>query len=182
MMPETPARQANALGPEERMVLRTARTIFVAMIVGVLLFAGVVFGLSMSGRWSGNPVRPPSLANVPQMVLLIAGIAAALLVSAIPIVLLVRSRMRKQGVDPQTGRVELGTFMTSNILLVALLEMPAMLGLVSCVIGKSLWPGGVVAGLAVIMMIALIPRAADFTPRRTHDQDALGYREPEKWR
>jgi len=175
--PPTPAQ----LDDEERMALRYARTISVALIVGVVLFGGIVGGVSMNG---GAPMAwPPTLANVPRQVLMIAGLAGLLLISAIPVVIVLRKQMLSRAVDEATGRVDPSGFVTANILTMALLEGPALMALVSCLMGKSLWPGGIVALVAVLVMMAFVPRASQFSRGGASDSGgAYGYREPEKWR
>lgn len=174
------------LNEDERAALRTARTISVAMIVGVLIFGAVTAGISMSssggtGAGPGGGIKPPSLANVPQPVLMLAGLAGAMLLTAAPTALFMRKVMLTKGVDPATGRVNPGALLTATIVTLALVEAPALLGLVASMIGKSLWPGGVVSAVAVIVMIALVPRAGHFAPGRSRDAGVYGYREPEKW-
>lgn len=175
-------RTAGDLGEQERLALRTARTICVALIVGVVLFGGVVAGLAMSGGGNAGTIKPPSLANVPRHVLLMAGLAGALLITAAPMAVFMRKVMLTRGADPQTGRVDPGVFLTATIVAMALLEAPALLGLVSGMIGKSLWPGGVVSAVAVAMMVAMLPRAAHFSPRASRENAMHGFREPERWK
>lgn len=169
------------LNEQERFALRNARTISIALIVGVLLFGAVVAGLSLSGSGNAAPIRPPSLANVPSQVVLLAGMAGLMLFTAVPAAFFMRRVMLARAADPETGRVDPGAFVTGNLIAFALIEAPALLALVSCLIGRSLWPGGVIALLAVLVMIAFVPRAAHLSIGRSRDEGIYGYREPEKW-
>ena len=172
------------LNEDEQMALRNARTICVALIVGVAMFGGIIGGVSMNG---GVPIPwPPTLTHVPRQVLMIAALSGVLLLAAIPAVVVLRKLMLARAVDPSTGRMDPSSFVTANIVPMAMLEGPALVALVSCLMGKSLWPGGVVALVAVVMMIAFVPRASQFGSARgrgaaSKGDHVYGYREPEKW-
>ncbi len=180
MRPVDAPQTTSDLSDEERLALKQARTISVALIVGVVLFSGVVGGVSMTAKGQPAPAGG-AVSTAP----LLAGAAALMLVGALPVAAVLRTRMRAAGVDPRTRRVDPMKFVTLSLIVMALLEAPALLAVVSCLVGKSMWPGGAVALAAVLAMIAFLPRAQHFaTPGvATGPRNGVsGYREPEKWK
>lgn len=180
MRPADAPRTTSDLSDDERLALKQARTISVALIVGVALFAGIVGGVSMNSK--GQPTPSGNTASTAP---LLAGAAAAMLVAAVPVAAVIRRRLCSASLDPETHRVEPMKFVTLNLMIMALLEAPALLALVSCLVGRSMWPGGAVALAAVLAMIAFIPRAYHFAPPSAATgprHGVSGYREPEKWK
>lgn len=186
MMLPAPRESTGRLNEEERLALRNARTISVALIVGVVLFGAIVGGIITKGPQPAAPPPAPVAGSMP-MPTMLTGVAAVLLLTAIPLVVVLRRRIAEQSVDPDTGRVEPVKFVTIAITTMALLEAPALLGIVACLVGKSMMPGGIVALAGVLVMMGLLPRAAHFDPpalrsARETASGVHGFREPEKWK
>lgn len=144
-----------ASGPQQ--LLRAAQVVTLALVTGVMMFAGVATFMAMN-RASGSPAGQDQMLwiiLVPTAVIATAG------------VFLVPMMFRKQAAQTWQGRSDneaalakvVRTFQMACVLRAALLEMPALMGSVIVLITGNLY-GLLAPGIAVIVMLILFPRTA----------------------
>ena len=137
------------LDPAER--LRAARLIAAALILGQLIFVGII-------AWIG-----PRLATGPMPPLTWG--AAILGAVAVPASLAVRA-VRMSRAHAQEGWQRLAGVMTATIAGYALLEGAGLLNLTAWLVTGSPIPNAAVAGLLIGVQILLFPQPAHFDPRK----------------
>lgn len=169
--PLTPAQ----LDDQERMALRTARSIGVALILGVVLFLAVMTMVTRSAQRSAPAGRQPDP--------LFLWMAIGFLVVGASTAIVMRTVLRRRLADSRTGRLPVQAFVTTSLITLALLEAPALFAALAGMMMGSMIPVGGISLLAVAMMIAFFPRASQFSTRKSGgaSDQVYGYREPEKW-
>jgi len=179
------AGQDAVVGP----VLMTNRLILAGMIIGQIVFAGVM-AIAMGVRFntSGQPVpgAPGISPSVIQMLLLICTIIAA---GAVPTAFLMRRLIRRR-ISPAATPAERAQQTTSGLVISgAIMESFGIFGLVICLLTHNFWPAGIFPVVSIIGLLLLMPRRAEFEPygsgRMASEtrSDSVGgiYGEPERW-
>ncbi len=126
--------------------LTTTRLLWAAMLSGQLVLLGVIALLMAQGTLS--PADP-------QLTTTLFLVSLGAIVTAVPAGYFARSQIYKK--HWQRESIEPRGYVTGNIVLLALLEAPAMLALVTCMLAASFWPGIVVAMLALGVQIINFP-------------------------
>lgn len=144
VVPPTPGAPASPYSPEA--TLRVARIIWIALVLGVAVFGGVVVVAPIEHS------RGPS----PDLLFWIAvGMAAVM----VPISFLLRSVVH--GKARTENGVAHGPWLTGNILQWALCEGAAFFGLVVTMMSDALWPALVPPLVALLGMLVGFPAGSD---------------------
>ena len=147
---------SNSDGPTmpARGVLATIRIIWAAMLMGELVFLGVIFFLLRGG----NPPAPAA-AEVTRT-LLFASIF--FLVVAVVVGYFLRSRLYEP--RQADGSVAPGKYVTGNIILLALCEGAAFFGLVVCMLSGHFLPAIFVPAVGMAIQLLNFPTGAPLEP------------------
>lgn len=132
------------LSTDQRLV--TLRIIWFAMLMGEVIFLLIVLMLIQT--------RPGTPAD-PDVTRLLLYIGIGLVVTAVPMGYLIRSRIYEMGRQTD-GTVDPARYVTGNIVLLAMCEGPAFLGLVNILLSRQIMPS------LMIVIIAMAVQAINF--------------------
>lgn len=143
--------------PDAGQVLVQCRVIWLALVMGTLFYAGIMLFLILRDAGEG----PTPVAGNPWLLTAVAG---ALTVTMIPIGLFLRGQFFKKGWVADV--VTPGAYMTGNIMVWAMCEGCAFLGIILCFLSRQLWPSALPPALAIGMLLLLYPNGKAMFPRK----------------
>ena len=130
----------------------TLRIIWGAMLMGQLMFLGVIFAI-FHPAWTAPPSRT-QLGEPPPDILLYASIG--LLVICVIGAFAIRAVVFNANRDEQ-GLIKPGGYATGTIIYMAMLEGASFFGLVNIILHKALWPHILIAGIAIVLQLIAFP-------------------------
>jgi len=153
-MIEPPTSNQDLSTTSTRGALATLRIIWAALLVGELVFLGVIFFLLRGA----NPPAPGP-ADVTRM-LFFASIV--FLAGGVVVGFVLRSRLYNP--RQADGSVAPGKYVTGNIIFLALCEGPAFFGLVVCMLSGHFLPAVAVPAVAMAIQLLNFPTGAPLEP------------------
>jgi len=142
--------QQNMNDPKQ--VLMVNRTIWAAMVMGVVAFGAVVFFLSSGAS------EPPA-AQSPSMLFYVA---CALVLTAIPAGIFVRGQIFKRSWEGNVIKPQ--AYTQGNIIAWTSCEAPALVALVAMLLGETVMPNLLPAVAALVMMVLMFPNGKAMLP------------------
>jgi hypothetical protein len=137
-----------------RGVLATLRIIWAAMLVGELVFLGVIFFLLRGGN-----APPPAQAESTRMLFFIS---IFFLAGGVVAGFVLRSRLYNP--RQADGSVAPGRYVTGNIIFLALCEGPAFFGLVVCMLSGHFLPAVAVPAVGMAIQLLNFPTGTPLEP------------------
>src|SRR5687768_1818121 len=134
--------------------LRVLRIIWAALLMGQVMFLGVIVAL----LW---PSRTPGQTLTPQVRQLLLYVATAMLVGAIGLGYLVRRMMYKTAPD---GTVAMANYGGGNIILWAMCEGVSMFALVAMLLDGKPWPFLAISLVAMANQVITFPTGNNVRP------------------
>jgi hypothetical protein len=129
--------------------LTSLRIIWGAMLMGQLMFLGVIFAV-FHPAWTAPPAsgnQPPDMLFYCSVGLLVMCVIGAFAIRAV----VFNANRDEQGLIKPQG------YVTGTIIYMAMLEGAAFFGLVNVILHKALWPHILVAGIAIALQLIAFP-------------------------
>ncbi len=133
--------------------LFTVRLIWLAMIVGQVLFAAMCIYLKLSGRFA---------LSTNEAVKVLLPISIAYLVGALPVACFIRSQIYKR--HWQRHAVAPEGYASGNIIFLAICESAALLSLISMMLADAIFPAIVPALVAFAVQLVNYPTGRAMVP------------------
>lgn len=140
---------------------KAARIISLALIAGMVFFAVVVVGLIESGSFEASTTDDDDVFTT---WLPLAG--PILLLLTAPVGFMLRSQMLKKADEMEDPAKAAQPYLAGSILFMAMLEGPALLGIVTTLVTGSYFPNMLAPVMAIALGIANLPGERHFASRR----------------
>jgi hypothetical protein len=131
--------------------LTTLRIIWGAMLMGQLMFLGVIFAV-FHPEWNAPPSAPPATQPPDMLFYCSVGLLVMCAIGAF----LIRGTVFNANRDEQ-GLLKQQGYATGTIIYMAMLEAAAFFGLVNIILHKALWPHILIAGIAIVLQLIAFP-------------------------
>ena len=139
------------ISPEQ--ALKTSRIMWAALLMGCVMFTIVVIVLNLMAEKEGAPIEEDNFLFY---------IALGLQIAFIPVAFITRSQVFKKGWVEDI--VKPFAYLKGNIIALALIEGPCILGIVSMFISKKIMPNGIIPAIGLVVFIILFPNGKALQP------------------